>query len=217
MVIQEFVVDEASATLGSWPSYGLPLDHYSLNKFASPDDGNFKTVQIEIAKLYNRALVRGMSTDNDGGPNKFASPDDGNFKTVQTEVAKSYNLASAGGTSSDDVRPIEAQTASTQDLPTMANYLTYKKIPTGIWAIENVAFKGRFVILKDRNVGSALVTAASAEPDNAKVCLIASVRIYALLIHFSNSGRSTKSMKTSSTLSKVPPTMETSPKLTMRE
>ena len=99
----------------------------------------------------------------------------------------------------------------------MANYLTHKKIPAGTWAIENLAFKGRFVILKDRNAGTALLTTGSTEPDNAKVCLTAGARIYALLIHFSNSGRSTKSMKTSSTLSKVPPMMATSPKLTMRE
>ena len=66
MTVQEFVVDEVSATLGSYPSYGLPLDHYSLNKFASPEDGNFKTVQTEIAVLYNRALVRGTSSGNDG-------------------------------------------------------------------------------------------------------------------------------------------------------
>jgi hypothetical protein len=58
MVAQEFVVDQGSATLGSYPSYGLPLDHYSLNKFASPDDGNFKWVQAEIQKLYICALDR---------------------------------------------------------------------------------------------------------------------------------------------------------------
>ena len=81
MTVQEFVVDEVSATLGSYPSYGLPLDHYSLNKFASPDDGNFKTVQTEIAKLYNHALVRGTSSGDDGRDrtnNRFGQPSGNN-------------------------------------------------------------------------------------------------------------------------------------------
>ena len=81
MMVQEFVVDEVSATLGSYPSYGLPLDHYSLNKFASPDDGNFKTVQTEIAKLYNRALAGGMSSDDvgrGGTNNRLGQPSSGN-------------------------------------------------------------------------------------------------------------------------------------------
>jgi hypothetical protein len=65
-MVQEFVVDQVSATLGSYPSYGLPLDHYSLNKFASPDDGNFKTVQTEIAKLYTCALSK-VTGSSDGG------------------------------------------------------------------------------------------------------------------------------------------------------
>jgi hypothetical protein len=65
MKAQEFVVDQASATLGSYPSRGLPLDHYSLNKFASPKDGNFRMVQAAIKKLYTIALDRGTVSNND--------------------------------------------------------------------------------------------------------------------------------------------------------
>jgi hypothetical protein len=81
MVVQEFVVDQVSATLGSYPSYGLPLDHYSLNKFASPDDGNFKTVQTEIAKLYIRALGGDTGSNNGGRDqtnNSFVQPSSSN-------------------------------------------------------------------------------------------------------------------------------------------
>lgn len=62
MATQEYVVDEQSATLGAYPSYGLPLDHYSLNKFASPNDGNFKYVQAKIQELYISALDRSRCT-----------------------------------------------------------------------------------------------------------------------------------------------------------
>jgi hypothetical protein len=64
MMVQEFVVDQASATLGSYPSRGLPLDHFSLNKFALPDDGNFRMVQAAIKKLYIIALDRGTISNN---------------------------------------------------------------------------------------------------------------------------------------------------------
>ncbi|KIM74852.1 hypothetical protein PILCRDRAFT_79711, partial [Piloderma croceum F 1598] len=80
--LQEFVVDQVSATLGSYPSYGLPLDHYSLNKFASPDDGNFKTVQTEIAKLYIHALDRGTGSNNGGRDqtnDSFVQPSSNSF------------------------------------------------------------------------------------------------------------------------------------------
>ena len=53
------MVDEQSATLGIYPSHGLPLDHYNLNKFASPDDGNFKNVQETIKEMYISAQNRG--------------------------------------------------------------------------------------------------------------------------------------------------------------
>ena len=71
MKAQEFVVDQASATLGSYPSCGLPLDHYNLNKFASPKDGNFKRVQAAIKNLYTDALDRDtVANDGRGRTNK---------------------------------------------------------------------------------------------------------------------------------------------------
>src|ERR1700727_1962149 len=65
-MVQEFVVKRASATLGSYPSEGLPLDHYSLNKFASPHDGNFEAVLAKIEELHADALDRGVGCNNDG-------------------------------------------------------------------------------------------------------------------------------------------------------
>ena len=47
-----------SATLGYCRARGLHVDHYGLNKFGSPEDGNFKTVRDAIEKLYICALER---------------------------------------------------------------------------------------------------------------------------------------------------------------
>ncbi|KAK6522467.1 hypothetical protein TWF281_003028 [Arthrobotrys megalospora] len=52
--IQEFVVDEASGTLHGHRFYGLPLDHFNLNKYKSPKDRNFIRVKNEIV-----AMVKG--------------------------------------------------------------------------------------------------------------------------------------------------------------
>ncbi|PQE28653.1 And nb-arc domain-containing protein [Rutstroemia sp. NJR-2017a WRK4] len=39
---QDFIVDEDSANLDGCESYGQPLDHYELNKFSDPKDGNWR-------------------------------------------------------------------------------------------------------------------------------------------------------------------------------
>ncbi|PQE23326.1 WD40 YVTN repeat-like-containing domain protein [Rutstroemia sp. NJR-2017a BBW] len=38
----DFIVDEDSANLDGCESYGQPLDHYELNKFTDPKDGNWR-------------------------------------------------------------------------------------------------------------------------------------------------------------------------------
>ena len=50
------MVPEESATFDGHPRYGLPLDHFSLNKFPGPDNGNFKDVCGEITRLYGVAM-----------------------------------------------------------------------------------------------------------------------------------------------------------------
>ncbi|KAF4635759.1 hypothetical protein G7Y89_g2352 [Cudoniella acicularis] len=45
---EEFVVDRASGTLHGYEQQGLPLDHFSLNKFDEPDDNNFERVSDAI-------------------------------------------------------------------------------------------------------------------------------------------------------------------------
>ncbi|TVY85514.1 Vegetative incompatibility protein HET-E-1 [Lachnellula suecica] len=47
----DFIVDEKSATLQGWPTYGLPLDHYKLNKFSNPEDGNWQRLCGVISDL----------------------------------------------------------------------------------------------------------------------------------------------------------------------
>ena len=97
MKAQEFVVDQASATLGSYPSRGLPLDHYSLNKFASPKDGNFRMVQAAIKKLYTIALDRGRTNkgiafgESTSG-SKTNNPDRGDRHTLPGNVDDQRNL-----------------------------------------------------------------------------------------------------------------------------
>jgi hypothetical protein len=62
-------VDEKSASIDGCPSYGLPLDHFRLNKFSSFEDGNFQDVCGEIARFYDAAskkntnrVLKSMST-----------------------------------------------------------------------------------------------------------------------------------------------------------
>lgn len=53
----DFIVDEKSATLQSWPTYGLPLDHYQLNKFSDPEDGNWQRLCGVISDLCEAATT----------------------------------------------------------------------------------------------------------------------------------------------------------------
>lgn len=52
---QEFVVDESSACIDGYPKYGLGLDHFNLNKFASPEDGHYKAVKRQVQKMAKEA------------------------------------------------------------------------------------------------------------------------------------------------------------------
>ncbi|PQE16458.1 WD40 YVTN repeat-like-containing protein [Rutstroemia sp. NJR-2017a WRK4] len=48
---KDFIVDEDSANLDGCESYGQPLDHYELNKFSDPKDGNWRKLSGVIADL----------------------------------------------------------------------------------------------------------------------------------------------------------------------
>ncbi|PQE16118.1 WD40 YVTN repeat-like-containing domain protein [Rutstroemia sp. NJR-2017a BBW] len=48
---KDFIVDEDSANLDGCESYGQPLDHYELNKFSDPQDGNWRKLSGVIADL----------------------------------------------------------------------------------------------------------------------------------------------------------------------
>ncbi|OAL51772.1 hypothetical protein IQ07DRAFT_472429, partial [Pyrenochaeta sp. DS3sAY3a] len=52
---QELIVDEASATITASEKLGLKSDHFHLNKYDGPKDGNFKYVSEEIRVTAQKA------------------------------------------------------------------------------------------------------------------------------------------------------------------
>ena len=58
---QEFVIDEESGCLEGHPKLGLPLDHFRLNKFSNPEDGNFKFVRHEVERMVAEAREKMIS------------------------------------------------------------------------------------------------------------------------------------------------------------
>ncbi|EDN94245.1 predicted protein [Sclerotinia sclerotiorum 1980 UF-70] len=52
---KDFIVDEKSAILDGCERYGLPLDHYQLNKFSDPKDGNWRELSDVITNLCDNA------------------------------------------------------------------------------------------------------------------------------------------------------------------
>ncbi|TGO31109.1 hypothetical protein BPAE_0001g00030 [Botrytis paeoniae] len=52
---KDFMVDEKSAILDGCERYGLPLDHYQLNKFSDPEDGNWRQLSEVITDLCDNA------------------------------------------------------------------------------------------------------------------------------------------------------------------
>ncbi|KAH7094910.1 hypothetical protein FB567DRAFT_556321 [Paraphoma chrysanthemicola] len=62
--INEFVVDQKSATIDGHHKYGLESDHFSLNKFDGPSNSNYVQVLAEIRRFYTTALLR-VAQSND--------------------------------------------------------------------------------------------------------------------------------------------------------
>lgn len=52
---QEFVVDEASGILSGAENQGLPLDHFSMNKFESEEDNNYECVRDQIIDMMDKS------------------------------------------------------------------------------------------------------------------------------------------------------------------
>ena len=57
-LFQDAVVDEHSGCLDGHPKLGLASDHFRLNKFASPEDNNYRVVCEEIVRFVNDAPSR---------------------------------------------------------------------------------------------------------------------------------------------------------------
>ena len=58
---QEFVVDRTSAHLDPFDNFGIGRDHYQLNKYYDPEDGDFRVVSREFCYMvedyFNRLEV----------------------------------------------------------------------------------------------------------------------------------------------------------------
>lgn len=52
---KERIVDQASATIESFESISLMSDHFQLNKYPGPKDGNFTSVSDEIREIASKA------------------------------------------------------------------------------------------------------------------------------------------------------------------
>ncbi|KAJ2998949.1 hypothetical protein NUW58_g155 [Xylaria curta] len=53
----KFLVTESSGTLNGHGKEGLPLDHFSMNKFISKDDNNYISVRRQILEMKKHAIV----------------------------------------------------------------------------------------------------------------------------------------------------------------
>jgi hypothetical protein len=55
---QEYVVDEVSGCLEGHPKCGLSRNHFQMNKFSDPMDGDFLMVRDELEGMYNKAVAK---------------------------------------------------------------------------------------------------------------------------------------------------------------
>ena len=56
IVGKEFIVDQRSADLEGCAGYGLPLNHFQLNKFKDPNDGNYRAIIRELSNIARQAI-----------------------------------------------------------------------------------------------------------------------------------------------------------------
>ncbi|KAJ8058482.1 hypothetical protein OCU04_012670 [Sclerotinia nivalis] len=104
---KDFIVDEKSAILDGCERYGLPLDHYQLNKFSDPKDGNWRELSDVITNLCDSALQElasrksgsgngngdGYESNSRGGGAIFS----GHFSTHDGKQFNGGNFNSGGG------------------------------------------------------------------------------------------------------------------------
>jgi len=85
--IDEFIVDQKSATLDGHRKYGLELDHFSLNKFDGPTNPNYIQVRGEILRFYHEAMQRVKVSS-------FVDPNSATGRGLTKEVLSHDYLAS---------------------------------------------------------------------------------------------------------------------------
>ncbi|KAI9771574.1 MAG: hypothetical protein M1839_002767 [Geoglossum umbratile] len=113
--IQQFIVPEESATFDGHPRYGLPLDHFSLNKFTDPDNGNFKDVCGEITRMYRVAKQRHLSRGpNPHGARKASS------KPTRRDPPPPLKPSSNGKEEEEDLREVAIQELNREEADKLA-------------------------------------------------------------------------------------------------
>lgn len=61
-------MDAASGSIDGFPSYGLGLDHFNLNKFSGPKDAYYKSVRDEILGLVMKSRPQGRTLQTEDPP-----------------------------------------------------------------------------------------------------------------------------------------------------
>lgn len=85
---QELIVDEASATITASEKLGLKSDHFHLNKYDGPKDGNFKYVSEEIRVTAQKADGILKSRQNQL---RQALVPDRTYRTIMDHLGKGYH------------------------------------------------------------------------------------------------------------------------------
>lgn len=61
-------MDATSGSIDGFPSYGLGLDHFNLNKFSGPNDAYYKSVRDEILGLITRTRPQERALRTEDSP-----------------------------------------------------------------------------------------------------------------------------------------------------
>ncbi|OTA55630.1 hypothetical protein K449DRAFT_376402 [Hypoxylon sp. EC38] len=94
----EFIVNETSGTLSGHPKEGLPLDHFSMNKFEDSRDGNYIPVSGRIRKMVkaSKAIMERRKLDDSTGPSPFSTPRH-HIPSLAAPISRESHFAPRGG------------------------------------------------------------------------------------------------------------------------
>lgn len=84
---KERIVDQSSATIESFDSISLMSDHFQLNKYTGPKDGNFTSVSDEIRETANKADIIIKTRQN---MLRQAQVDDRTYHSMMDALSKGF-------------------------------------------------------------------------------------------------------------------------------